>query len=264
MAKVNKIFRKSDIAVLIFGIVLIQVLAHLLINRFMFHPVVGCYDNSIDGYVEIHSEGETIAVRALGPYRGQKAILYCHGNAEDLTSLDGRFDELISDGVTVVSFDYPGYGLSSGSPSEEGCYRSCHAVYDWLIQERKFSPQDIFVVGFSIGSGVATELASTKPVGGLWLEAPFLSAPRAFTRIRMLVVDSFPNIKRITDVTCPIVIMHGTKDGIIPFKQGKRLFEEATTTKHFITVEGAGHANLIETFGKDAYENELRKFMAYE
>ena len=264
MEGINRMFRKSDVAVLIFGIVLVQVLAYLLINRFMFHPVVGCYDKSIDGYVELHSDGETIAVRALGPYRGQKAILFCHGNAEDITALDGRFDELFAKGVTVVSFDYPGYGLSSGSPTEEGCYRSCHKVYDWLIQERKFLPQDIFVVGFSIGSGVAVELASKKTIGGLWLEAPFLSAPRALTKLRLLIVDPFPNISRIKEVACPVVIMHGTKDRIIPFKQGEGLFKSITGTKHFIAVEGADHTNLIDVFGKNEYESELRKFMSYE
>lgn len=264
MAWINRMFRSSDVAVLISGVILMQLLICLLINQFMFHPIVGGYDSSIDGYVEIRDGDRIIAARTLGPRRGRKAILFCHGNAEDLTAIDGRFDGLIADDVTVVSFDYPGYGLSSGYPTEEGCYRSCHALYDWLVQERKFSPPDIFVVGFSIGSGVAVELAVGRPVGGLWLEAPFLSAPRALTRFRLLAVDPFPSISRISEVVCPVVIMHGTMDRIVPFEQGERLFRAATATKRFIAVEGAGHANLIDVFGKDAYEKEILRFLAHE
>lgn len=264
MVWINRIFRKRDMAVLICGVIAMQLLMHLLIDRFMFHPVTGGYDRNIDGYVELCVGGETIAARALGPTRGQKAILFCHGNAEDLTSVDGRFDELISDGITVVAFDYPGYGMSTGTPTEEGCYRSCHALYDWLIKERGFTPQDIFVVGFSIGSGVAVELASKCPVGGLWLEAPFLSAPRAVTRFRLLVADPFPNIRRIGKLSCPVVIMHGTKDRIVPFVQGQRLFKAIEAKKRFIVVEGAGHTDLMDIFGKDAYERELGLFVSHE
>lgn len=264
MALINKLFCARDFFVLILGVMVMQVLVWLLINRFMFHPVSGGYDQNLDGYVALEVNGEKVAVRVLGPRRGRKAILFCHGNAEDLTSLDGRFDHLVADGVTVATFDYPGYGLSDGSPSEAGCYRNCHVLYDWLVNTRNFLPKDIFVVGFSIGSGVAVELAATREVGGLWLEAPFLSAPRAVTRVRLFWVDSFPNIDRMVNVHCPVVVMHGTADRIIPFSQGKQLAAAVSVPKRFIPVDGAGHEDLIMTYGVKNYEHELREFLSQE
>ena len=262
MAWINKIFRVRDFFVLILGVIVMQTLACLLINRFMFYPVKGGYDQSLDGYVSIETNGENVAARVLGPWRGRRAILFCHGNAEDLTSLDGRFDGLVAEGVTVATFDYPGYGLSDGSPSEAGCYRNCHALYDWMIHTRGFAPEDIFVVGFSIGSGIAVELAVARDVGGLWLEAPYLSTPRVVTRMRLLVIDPFPNIGRIGNVHCPVVVMHGTRDGVIPFSQGRQLFEAAPAPKRFIAVDGAGHEDLITSYGVKQYERELREFLS--
>ena len=145
------------------------------------------------------------------------------------------FRSVVSKGVfTIAAVDYPGYGLSDGSPDEEGCYRNVHRLYDWLIAERGFKPEDIIVVGFSIGTGPAVELAATKPVGGLVLQAPYLSAPRIVTKVRLLPIDPFPNLKRIGDIKCPLVVIHGTDDSIIPFAHGKELFDLAPAFGHLL------------------------------
>ena len=167
MVGIRKWFRKRDLLVLIGGVAIMQILVCMFVNRFMFYPVKGGYDKTLDGYIDIGTNGISVAARALGPFKGKKAILYCHGNAEDITSIDGRFDGLVGKGYTVVTVDYPGYGLSEGRPDEMGCYRNAHQLYDWLINARGFSPKDIIVVGYSIGTGVATELATSRDVGGV-------------------------------------------------------------------------------------------------
>ena len=263
MAWTDRLFRKRDVWVVIAGAVIVQLLAAMLINRFMFHPVKNGYRSDIDGFVDIGTNGVSIAARIVGAYKykGKKVIMYCHGNAEDLTAIDGRFDALVAAGYTVATFDYPGYGLSDGTSDEEGCYRNAYRLYDWLVCCRGISPKDIIVVGYSIGTGVATAIAANRKVGGLWLEAAYLSAPRAVTRIRLLLVDPFPNIDKIRHVECPIVMLHGTSDSVIPYSQGRRLYDMAPAPKWFVPIDGAGHEDFIEVLGIQRYTEALRYFL---
>lgn len=241
-------------------VVLMFAIGTLCIDSMMFHPTKPTYSATRKGVVDIGTNGVRIAAIALGPERGKKAILRCHGNAEDMVESIWALGVLAHEGYTVASVDYPGYGLSDGSPDEEGCYRNVHRLYDWLVSERGFAPEDIIVNGFSIGTGPATELAATRPCGGLILEAPFLSAPRVVTRVRILPVDPFPNLKRIGDVKCPVLMIHGTKDSIIPYSQGQALFKLANEPKRFVTVEKCGHNEIPDEMGHDEYLNLIRDF----
>ena len=241
------------------------------INSMMFHPVKGGYNAMTRGYVDIGTNGVKVAAIAYGPERGsppsqglrrgKKAIIRCHGNAEDAKGTLWALKELANNGYTVASDDYPGYGLSDGSPDEEGCYRNVHRLYDWLIEKRGFKPEEIIVDGFSIGTGPATELAATRPCGGLILEAPFLSAPRAVTRVRLLPVDPFPNLKRIGDVKCRVLMIHGTGDRVIPYSQGQALFKLANEPKRFVTVDDGDHNTLVDDMGFDNYYELIKEFV---
>ena len=241
--------------------VLVLVIGMLGINYLMFHPVKGGYDASTAGYVDIGTNGVKVAAIVLGSGRGKKAIIRCHGNAEDAEGTLWALRNLIFDGYTVASVDYPGYGLSDGSPDEKGCYRNVHRLYDWLVETRGFKPEDIVVDGFSIGTGPATELAATRPCGGLILEAPFLSAPRVVTRVRILPIDPFPNLKRIGDVKCPVLMIHGTKDSIIPYSQGQALFKLANEPKRFVPVEDGDHNTLVNDMGYEEYIKLIKDFV---
>ena len=213
---------KSAAKIIATVVVLLILIGTGCINSLMFHPVKGKYNATTRGYVDIGTNGVKVAAIVYGPEhgsppsqglrRGKMAIIRCHGNAEDALSTLDMLEPLAEAGCTVASVDYPGYGLSDGSPDEEGCYRNVHRLYDWLIEKRGFKPEDIIIDGFSIGTGPATELAATRPCGGLILEAPFLSAPRVVTRVRLLPVDPFPNLKRIGDVKCRVLMIHGTGD----------------------------------------------------
>ena len=251
--------------------VLVLVIGMLGINYLMFHPVKGGYDASTAGYVDIGTNGVKVAAIVLGSgrgsppsqglRRGKKAIIRCHGNAEDAEGTLWALRNLIFDGYTVASVDYPGYGLSDGSPDEKGCYRNVHRLYDWLVETRGFKPEDIVVDGFSIGTGPATELAATRPCGGLILEAPFLSAPRVVTRVRILPIDPFPNAKRIGDVKCRVLMIHGTKDSIIPYSQGQALFKLANEPKRFVSVKDGDHNSLVNDMGYEEYIKLIKDFV---
>ena len=241
---------------------MIQLVGLVAINKLMFHPemVKGGYDETLPGYVDIGTNGIRVAALIRGPKKGGKAILYCHGNAEDVTSSAEVLDLFAARDYTIAAVDYPGYGLSDGTPTEKGCYENVHRLFDWLLEKRGFRPEDIIVVGFSIGTGPATELAASRKVGGLVLEAPYLSAPRAVTRIRLLAIDPFPNIERIRLINCPLLVIHGTDDHIVPFSQGKALFEKAVEPKRFVPVKGAGHVDFADVMGLEAYEKLIVEF----
>ncbi|MBR4653715.1 MAG: alpha/beta hydrolase [Kiritimatiellae bacterium] len=231
------------------------------INLLMFHPVKGGYGENTKGFVDIGTNGVRIAAMVLGPEHGKKAIIRCHGNAEDIVGTLWKLFELADKGYTVAAVDYPGYGLSDGSPDEAGCYRNVHRLYDWLMEKRGFAPEDIIINGFSIGTGPATELAATRPCGGLVLEAPFLSAPRVVTRFRILPLDPFPNLKRIANVKCPVLIIHGTEDQIIPYAHGQALFKLANEPKRFVSVEEGEHNSLPDDMGGDRYLKLVKDFV---
>ena len=252
---------KSAARIIAIVVVLLLLIGTGCINSLMFHPVKGGYNAATRGYVDIGTNGVKIAAIVLGPERGKKAIIRCHGNAEDARGTLWALAELAEAGYTVASVDYPGYGLSDGSPDEEGCYRNVHRLYDWLVETRGFNPEDIIVDGFSIGTGPATELAATRPCGGLILEAPFLSAPRVVTRVRILPVDPFPNLKRIGAVKCRVLMIHGTGDRVIPYSQGQALFKLANEPKRFVTVEDGDHNTLVVDMGFDNYLELIKSFV---
>ncbi|MBO6121802.1 MAG: alpha/beta hydrolase [Kiritimatiellae bacterium] len=252
---------KSAAKIIAIVVVLLILIGTGCINSLMFHPVKGKYNATTRGYVDIGTNGVKVAAIVYGPERGKKAIIRCHGNAEDALSTLDMLELLAEGGYTVASVDYPGYGLSDGSPDEEGCYRNVHRLYDWLIETRGFKPEEIIVDGFSIGTGPATELAATCPCGGLILEAPFLSAPRVVTRVRLLPVDPFPNLKRIGDVKCRVLMIHGTGDRVIPYSQGQALFKLANEPKRFVTVDDGDHNTLVDDMGFDNYYELIKEFV---
>jgi len=239
----------------------LQLVALAFVDYLMFHPVKGGYDATLCGYVDIGTNGVPVAAVVRGPQKGRKAIIYCHGNAEDITSSIELFDMFAQDGYTVASVDYPSYGLSGGSADEEGCCRNVHRLYDWLRTERGYAPDEIVVIGFSIGTGPAIELAATESVGALVLEAAYLSAPRIVTKVRILAIDPFPNLKRIGYVRCPLLAIHGTSDSIVPFAHGKALFELANEPKRFVPVTGADHDDFIDVLGLECYRSLIKDFI---
>ena len=247
------------VAIVVF--VMMQIISLTSIDWFMFHPgmVTEKYDESAEGYVNIGTGEEPIAAVILGQERGKKAILRCHGNAESMYQSLWVLRDLIWRGYTVACVDYPGYGLSAGSPTEEGCYRAVHRLYDYLVEKRGFSPKDIIIDGFSIGTGSACELAAALLVGGLVLEAPFLSAPRVLTRVRLLLNDPFPSARRVYNgIGCPMMIIHGTDDTVIPFAQGERLHQLSCLlpcgySRRFVPVEGADHTEIPDALGTTDY-----------
>ena len=201
------------------------------------------------------------------PHPGSKqVILWLHGNAENLGYGLPHIRTLASVGVNILALDYRGYGKSEGKPTETGVYRDADAAYDHLVKERCFRPDDIIVYGHSLGGAVAVNLASRRPCGGLIVQSSFTNA-RAMTReifalplVGHLVKSRFDSEKRIRNVRVPILIVHGTKDDVVPFAMGEKLFEAAPEPKRFYRMEGAGHNDMVEAGGEGFVAN-LKQFL---
>jgi fermentation-respiration switch protein FrsA (DUF1100 family) len=189
-----------------------------------------------------------------------KALLWFHGNAENIGHGLGQAVFYSRLGVNVLAVDYRGYGRSEGSPNETGVYRDADAAYDYLVQVRHVRPKNIIVFGHSLGGAVAIDLASRRECGGLIVESSFTSvrdmARRTF-RIPLfeyLPKSRFDSLAKIGQVQAPILILHGTRDEIVPFSMGQRLFTAAPEPKFFFPVEGAGHNDVIEMGGDQLFQ----------
>jgi hypothetical protein len=150
-------------------------------------------------------------------------------------------EDLRAAGFAVFAYDYRGYGTSTGRPSERGVYADADAAYDALTHDLGVPAERIIDYGRSLGSAVAIDLAARRPVGGLIVEAPFLSAFRAATRVPLLPWDKFDNAAKIARVRCPVLVIQGTNDRVVPFAQGQGIYELANQPKRNLWVEGAGH-----------------------
>jgi pimeloyl-ACP methyl ester carboxylesterase len=213
------------------------------------------------------ADGTQIHARWYPCRSARGAALVCHSRAGNL-SLAVRAQDVRrwheEVGVSVLVFDYPGYGRSHGSPSEAGCYAAADAAYDWLAQTQHIAPENLLLVGRSLGTGVAVDLASRRPHRALVLISPFTSVPDVAHHLcpvlptRALMRNRFDSLARIGACTRPLLVFHGTADNVVPFALGKRLFAAARAPKRFIRVEGAGHRDAVPP----AFYVEVRRFLA--
>ena len=171
-------------------------------------------------------------------------LLHSHGNAEDLGVLGPLLSRLRDSGFAVLAYDYRGYGTSDGRPSEAGAYRDVDAAYRHLTDALGVAPDRIIAYGRSVGSGPAIDLAGRHRIAGLVVESGFTTAFRVLTRWPLLPVDRFRNIEKISRVRCPVLVIHGRADDIVPIAHGRALWAAAHEPKWFLALDRAGHNDL--------------------
>ncbi|TVU54654.1 MAG: alpha/beta hydrolase [Arthrospira sp. PLM2.Bin9] len=239
--------------------IIVGVWAYFKSDRLIFLPRPPSYEKTEDLTFLTTLDGVPIAALYLPNPTAQYTILYSHGNAEDLGDIRPRLESLRDIGFSVFAYDYPGYGLSGGTPSVAGAYQAIEAAYYYLTQVLQVPPERIIVYGRSVGSGPSTHLAARKLVGGLVIESGFISTFRVVTRIPIFPFDRFPNLANLQNVEVPVLIIHGDRDRVIPFDHGQRLYDDFDGPKMSLWVEGAGHNDLLEVAG-DRYVETLLKF----
>jgi len=235
------------------------VFAWLLADAMIF-PVPPSTYTDVPGQPKLPSpDGNTITAVFLPNPAASHVLLFCHGNKMDLGKADERLQLFRAHGWEVFAFDYPGYGTSTGTPSEAGCHASLAAAYAYLTKIKGISPEKIVLYGLSLGSGPAIDLASREPVGGLILEGAFLSAFRVVTHWKLLPWDRFDNIAKIGRVHVPLLSIHAREDRTVPFFHGQKLYATHPGPKQHLWVSDAHHNNILEA-SPLAYWDAIERF----
>ena len=194
----------------------------------------------------------------------ERTILYFHGNAGNLSHRGNSIVKMRRHlNAAVFIIDYPGYGKSSGSPTEAGAYQSADAAYQWLTQSQQRDPKSLILYGGSLGGGVAIELATRQPHRALVVVKSFTSVPDVgagifpWLPVRWIMRTRFDSRSRIRTLKTPVFIAHGDLDTIIPYEHGEALYAAANEPKCFLRLEGQGHNDPLP----EAFFTELKRFL---
>ena len=194
-----------------------------------------------------------------GPY-----LLWCHGNAGNISHRLENIALLTAKGINVFIFDYRGYGKSEGTLSEMGFYRDAQAAWECLLKEGPTSPSKVVLFGRSLGCAMAVDLALQVQAAGLILESgfPHLGAMAKwhfpFVFSEKLLSHRYDALSKIARLKMPVLFVHGTEDRIVPISLGRRLFQAAPEPKAFYEIPGADH-NDTYLVGGEAYFQKVQK-----
>jgi fermentation-respiration switch protein FrsA (DUF1100 family) len=241
-------------------------------HKFLFFPEETIHETPADygfDYEEVRfttADGVSIAAWFVPAKGDAPVMLWCHGNAGNISHRAHNIAHLVPWGVSVFIFDYRGFGTSGGTITEDGLYEDAFSAYRYLTGERGISARSIAVFGRSLGGPVAVDLAAR-------VEPPCLVLESTFPNLKAAVGSIYPGMgiesrlsmrftadEKIARVNCPVLFLHGDADEIIDIDLGRRLFGSAAEPKVFYTIPGALHNDTYEV-GGDAYFRTLTGFI---
>ncbi len=218
-------------------------------------------------WVPVGANGDRLhAFWAPADDKSAPVLLYLHGARWNLTGSVTRIERWRKLGFSVLAIDYRGFGRSTdASPSEELSYEDAEAAWDFLVKSEPSRAR--YIVGHSLGGAIATELALRRPeADGLVLEATFTSIRDMLEKtawrllpVGLILTQEFDTLAKLPRIRMPVLIVHGTRDSIVPYEMGERLYAAATGPKRFIRVEGGSHHNL-SSVANEQYRAALREF----
>ena len=195
----------------------------------------------------------------------QITLLYCAGRGGNMSSNLVNIKFFNSMRMNVFVFDYRGFGNSSGSPSEQGLYKDARAAYDFLVTRSDINQDKIVAYGKSLGAPVAADLCLNRKVAAMVLEGSFpslrtyVSDLGGFLPLQWLVSEKFDTIARIKKIHIPKLIVHGMDDDVVPFPEGRFLFNEAALPKEFLPYDGGHDDDIFVT--SDTFRDRLNNFL---
>lgn len=223
--------------------------------RYMYYP--GAAPRLTPGYFNIPFEdislttrdGVTLHAWYVAPTPSVEwTVLHCHGNAGSIEDRLDAVKALHDRGLGVLFFDYRGFGSSSGKPTEEGTYADAAAAWRFLVEQRGLQVNRIAVMGESLGGAVAIDLARKVKPGALIVESTFASSPDMaagmfpFLPARWLCRFQYNSFAKISSLSCPLLLAHGRDDEMIPYAQGRALYDAAPQPKQFVELTGGHNA----------------------
>ena len=216
----------------------------------------------------VHLDGWFLPANAPASTDGHlpSTILFFHGNAGNMSHRLEKLNIFHSLGVDVLIIDYRGYGRSEGTPNEQGTYRDAEAAYVFLTQTRHRDPKRLVVYGESLGSAIAADLASKRPVGGLILEEAFTSIGDVgqkmfpFLPVRLLVRNKYDTVSKMRQIHAPLLMFHSRDDEFFGMRHAQRLLAAANEPKRLLELRG-GHNDAFLT-STEIFRNGLKEFLA--
>jgi fermentation-respiration switch protein FrsA (DUF1100 family) len=213
------------------------------------------------------SDGVKLHAWWIPDERARFTFLSFHGNASNIANRAPTYEFLHGTHVNVLALEYRGYGRSEGKPSEAGVYRDAEAAYDYLVNSKGIDRRTIVCFGQSLGSAVATHLATHRQIAGLVLEAPFPSASRIARKIfwflpglSLLTYGQFDTRTWLKEIHAPVLIVHCNQDPVIPFQFGQEVYEGALPPKKFLQINGYCHEE-SSVIAPTQYRTALREFL---
>ncbi|MEB3308668.1 MAG: alpha/beta fold hydrolase [Snowella sp.] len=202
--------------------------------------------------------------------KNEKVLLYLHGNGGNISSNIGRAKRYQKLGFSVLLIDYRGYGRSVGAfPTEARVYQDAQIAWNYLVQERKIAPENIFIYGHSLGGAIAIDLAVRQPqAAGVIVESTFTSLKQMAElepRYRWLPIDfvlhqRFDSLKKVPRLKMPLLFIHGKQDSTVPAAMSQTLFETATAPKQLLLIPEAEHNN-VSSVGDERYNAAVEQFI---
>lgn len=197
----------------------------------------------------LQSENEKIHAWFVPAKENKGTVLFCHGNAGNLGHRTATVKAWNRVGMNILLFDYRGYGKSTGEPTEKGCYEDARAAWNWLKENGQL--QKPFIIhGRSLGGGIASWAAGEFNADALILESTFTSIPEMgahyypFLPIGMISSINFSTGERLPKLKIPLLVIHGQKDEVIPYKMGREMASK--NGADFIELQGK-HNSGFET-----------------
>jgi uncharacterized protein len=188
-----------------------------------------------------------------------KVLLYLHGNGINIGANIAHANRFYQTGFSVLLIDYRGYGRSDGIfPSEKCVYQDATAAWNYLVQQQKIPPSQIFLYGHSLGGAIAIDLAVRHPdTAGLIVESSFTSIRDMVSYrkgfgifpIDLILTQRFESIKKLPQLKMPVLFLHGTADSTVPSFMSQKLYDAAPEPKRLVLVPGAEHNNVGEVLG---------------
>jgi fermentation-respiration switch protein FrsA (DUF1100 family) len=272
--RINKVTWAQSAGLLVFFILAYAAFLLLFENKIIFHP---------SPYPEGYWNPTSLGVPAQDIYFASEdgvklhawfipapnsvaTLLWFHGNAGNLSHRLDNIQRLKRLNLNIFIFDYRGYGRSEGAPDEEGIYKDSRAAYKQVLAMDGVSADSLFLFGRSLGGICAVETAMNHPARGLILESVFTnSADMSRTVFPLIplgwaVRSKLDAVGKVPHLKLAKLFLHDTRDEIVPYDLGRKLFEKAGNPKTFYAIEGAGH-NDTYILGGVEYYDALNRFI---
>ncbi len=256
-----KVFFRSVLFVVVVPYLAVCMTGCALQRTLLYHPSDNqfspqAYKLPMEEVEMVTEDGTKLVSWYAKPKEDTKPVfVFFHGNAGHLGMRKADYWGLVKKGYGVFALSYRGFGKSEGSPSEEGIYDDAQTAVLWL-KKQGYSEDQMIVYGESLGTGVAVEMATRFAFKGMILESPYSTMVEAgevhypFLPVSLLLLDRFESIKKVSQVTEPLLVIHGTQDRVVPFSQGAALFlafqkqrKGQNILTEMIALDGKGHNN---------------------